>query len=80
MSESTSACQSRVRKEADVRRHEVRKERDDEVRSISSDWKEGFAKLKAENDRRQKALELFVREQMTEIQDWLNDALVGCQK
>ncbi len=80
MNESVSACRARVRKEAEGRRKEVYRMRDEETRAISSDWKEGFAKLKAENDERQERNKTFVREQLTEINDWLLDALVGCQK
>ena len=80
MAESRYACQTRVRKEADVRRLEVRKMRDDETRAISSDWKEGFAKLKADNDQRQAAVKKFFIEQMTEIDNWLMGALADCSR
>jgi len=80
MDETTAACRSRVRKEVSVRRAEVRRMHAEEVKAITGDWKEGFARLKGENDERQKRNATFLKEQMTEIEDWLGDALVGCQK
>jgi hypothetical protein len=79
MAESRSACEARARKAAGKRRLEVRKHRDDEVRSISSDWKEGFAKLKAENDQRQRSLQAFMKEQEADILQELNIELNKCR-
>lgn len=78
MAESRSACQTRVHREAAIKRHEVYKMRDQEVRSISDDWKQGFAKLKADNDQRQAALKSFLTQQLAEIDQELHAALAAC--
>ena len=77
MAESRSAFQVRVRKEAGARKREVRKERDAEVRAITSDWKEGFANLKEENDRLQLEANEIYRESILEDDAWLREQLAA---
>ena len=78
MAESRSECNARVRRAAEVRRKEVFRLRNEEVRSISNDWRAGFAILKEENDRRQAANKAFVSEQLAEIAEDLRADLGAC--
>jgi hypothetical protein len=67
MGESFSRCVARVRKEAAARRREVYKMSNEETRSISMDWKEGFERLKEENDRLQVEAKTWLERELANI-------------
>jgi hypothetical protein len=66
-----------IRKEAAQKRRALVDERDSRVKEITRVWKEGFGRLKYENDFMQQELENWYHTEQTEIIAWMNGKLLA---
>jgi len=75
MVEKRSEFEKRIRMEAAKMREESRQERIRRTAAITRAWKEGFAKLKAENDQMQKELGEWWELDRLQIQNYVIENL-----
>ena len=76
MAISKSAWYRRYLSEASEMRQTARVQRAERIRDISLKWKEGFAALKAENDRLQREAAEEYGAELIRIQGWINQKAV----
>jgi len=69
-----------VYKEAAEKREQTRFLRDQATKEISRLWKEGYLKLKFDNDLRQKERDEKFNSEMAEINAWVLDMMEGLQR
>lgn len=77
MAVSRSVYERATRELAHKSRDNIRRERDETVREITRVWREGFANLKADNDRRQVELARWYKMKMDEVDAWLRAQLAA---
>jgi hypothetical protein len=58
-------------------RLEIRTQRDRTTQEITTAWKQGFARLRAENDRMQQQAAAEYQQRMKDVDVWLNQQLAA---
>lgn len=66
--------------DAQIKRKAITEARDAKTKEITRLWKEGFQRLKEENDRLQKERDETYKSDMAEVGAWVNDQMEGVQR